>query len=144
MKKSLIAAGIAVAAVALIAAFVLMNKKDNPASSPASSTSSSAHEDNNGSGDTNTSAGSAAETDKVSIKDFAFEQSEIKVKKGTTVTWTNDDSASHTVTGDDGTTPKSGTIKSGGTYSFTFNETGIFAYHCEFHPSMTGKVTVTE
>jgi plastocyanin len=38
----------------------------------------------------------------------------------------------------------SGTIASGDTWSKTFNETGTYEYHCNFHPSMKAKIVVTE
>lgn len=82
-----------------------------------------------------------AETNEVAIEDFAFSPATIKVKKGTTVTWTNNDSVEHTVTGDNGG-PDSELIAQGDTYSYTFNETGTFDYHCKPHPSMVGKVIV--
>jgi plastocyanin len=81
----------------------------------------------------------------VTIQDFAFGPSAVTVKKGTTVTWTNKDSAAHTVTETDGKDgPKSGTLETGKSYSFTYNTVGTFSYHCSIHPSMTGTVTVTE
>jgi plastocyanin len=81
----------------------------------------------------------------VTIKDFAFSPASITVKKGTTVTWTNSDTTTHTVTESDGQTgPDSGSLPSGKTYSFTFNTTGTFKYKCTLHPNMTGTVTVTE
>jgi len=79
----------------------------------------------------------------VDIAGYAFSPSALTVKKGTTVTWTNRDTAPHTVTGDNGG-PASGELKNGGTYSYTFNTTGTFAYHCTVHPSMKATVTVTE
>jgi plastocyanin len=84
-------------------------------------------------------------TDKVSIANFAFSPSSITVKKGTTVTWTNNDSAPHTVTENDSLTgPGSQTLNNGESYSFTFTATGTYHYHCSIHSSMTGSVTVTE
>jgi len=84
-------------------------------------------------------------TNTVTIKDFAFSPSDITVKVGTTVTWTNQDSAAHTATETDGKTgPDSGTLDQGKTYSFTYSTPGTYSYHCNFHSSMTGTVTVTE
>jgi len=84
-------------------------------------------------------------TNSVSIQNFAFSPSAITVKKGTTVTWTNQDSATHTVTETDGQDgPKSGDLSTGKSYSFTFNTTGTFKYECSIHTDMTGAVTVTE
>jgi amicyanin len=84
-------------------------------------------------------------SNKVTITNFSFSPTDITIKKGTTVTWTNNDSVQHTVTadsGDDG--PKSQPLSSGQTYSFTFSDEGTFNYHCTFHPEMHGTVTVTE
>ncbi len=79
----------------------------------------------------------------VTIANMAFTPSTVTVKVGETVTWTNHDGFSHTVTGDAGG-PNSGTIAAGQSYSFTFATTGTFAYHCAIHPSMVGTVIVTE
>ena len=83
-----------------------------------------------------------AATNTVDIKDFAFSPDTITVTKGTTVTWTNKDSAPHTVTGI-GTDFTSETLNQGQTYSHTFDEAGTFEYQCHIHPSMRGKVIVT-
>lgn len=79
----------------------------------------------------------------VSIANFAFAPAPLTVKKGTKVTWTNQDSVGHTATGDsDG--PASSLLNQGGSYSFTFDTVGTFPYHCSPHPFMKGTVTVTE
>lgn len=78
----------------------------------------------------------------VEIKGFAFNPEALTIVKGTTVTWTNLDGASHTVTGI-GNDLNSQTLGQGQTYGFTFNETGTFEYQCNIHPSMKGKVIVT-
>lgn len=76
-----------------------------------------------------------------------FDPAETTVSTGATVTWTNNDSASHTVTsgtptnGPDGTFDSS-IITSGKTFDHTFDEAGEFDYFCQVHPWMTGKVTV--
>lgn len=79
----------------------------------------------------------------VAIQSFAFDKQSINIKKGDTVVWANNDSAPHTVTGDNGG-PNSPTLNKNGTYSFTFNTAGIFPYHCAFHPSMKGTIIVAE
>ena len=80
-------------------------------------------------------------TPAVSIAGFAFAPATITVTAGTTVTWTNDDSASHTVTADDGAFT-SDTLASGAAFSQAFASPGTFAYHCAIHPSMKGTVIV--
>lgn len=84
-------------------------------------------------------------TDSVTIQNFAFLPSDITVKKGTAVTWTNKDSTPHTVSGIDGNQgPNSGDLNPGDKYSFTFNDVGTFKYRCNIHPDMLGTVTVTD
>lgn len=79
-------------------------------------------------------------THAVTIRDFSFSPSTLTIKKGDTIVWTNKDSAPHTVTWDVAGQQSSGTLKSGETFSFTFNSAGTFSYHCAFHPSMKGKI----
>jgi plastocyanin len=77
----------------------------------------------------------------VEIKDRAFNPSDLSVKVGAKVTWTNNDSIGHTVTFDTGGN-KSDTLSNGATYDFTFTTAGTFPYHCSIHPDMTARVTV--
>ncbi|QQG48875.1 MAG: cupredoxin domain-containing protein [archaeon] len=58
-----------------------------------------------------------------------------------TVTWTNDDTITHTVTSLTGVF-KSPNIEPGGRYSFTFTTPGNYSYGCVFHPFMDGNVVV--
>jgi plastocyanin len=79
---------------------------------------------------------------------FTFSPTTITIKAGTTVVWTNTTGTSHTVTSDDGKTFDSGIASpiaaSGGTFMFTFNTPGTFAYHCQIHPFMKATVVVTQ
>ena len=77
----------------------------------------------------------------VKIVDFSFNPGEIKVAKGGKVTWTNEGTAAHTVTADNGEFD-SGQLDPGKTFSQTFTTAGTFTYHCQNHPSMTGTVVV--
>jgi amicyanin len=79
----------------------------------------------------------------VAIQNFAFNPASVTVKAGTTVTWTNADSASHTVTSDSGSLMKSALLATGQSYSVTFTTPGTFTYHCSVHPMMHGTVVVT-
>jgi plastocyanin len=73
----------------------------------------------------------------------AFAPPDLNVKTGTTVTWMNTDRDSHTTRSD---VPgwNSGTISPGRQFSFTFQASGTYPYHCAFHPGMTGTVVVTD
>jgi len=77
----------------------------------------------------------------VEISGFAFVPSTLTVSVGTTVTWTNKDSVSHTVTSNDNLF-NSGTLANGATFQHTFSQKGTFQYHCSIHTSMTAKVIV--
>ena len=83
----------------------------------------------------------AAGGDAVTIQNFAFGPASLSVAAGTTVTWTNADSAAHTATADDGSFD-SKSIAAGSTFSQTFDTAGTFAYHCSIHPNMTGTIEV--
>ena len=81
----------------------------------------------------------------VEIKGFAFNPGAITVAKGTTVTWTNEDSAPHTVTTTNAPVDfDSGRMSKGDTFSQTFDTAGTYEYYCSIHPNMKGKVIVTE
>ena len=79
----------------------------------------------------------------VEIKGFAFNPATITVSKGTTITWTQQDSAPHTVTTTDAPVAfDSGSLSKGGTFSYTFDTSGTYEYYCSIHPSMKAKVIV--
>lgn len=83
-----------------------------------------------------------AGTNSVIIRGMAFSPSPILIKVGDTVTWTNMDSVSHTVTSDSGRELDSLTLSTGSTYSHTFASPGTYAYHCKIHTYMKGIVNV--
>ncbi len=82
---------------------------------------------------------STPEKNTVLIQSYTFQPAEITIQKGETVTWINQDSVDHTVTG---TSFDSGLLSKGKVFKQTLNETGTFDYHCTSHPSMKGKVIV--
>lgn len=143
--KQLISA-VAVIVIIVIAWIAFGGKNDNGTSN--NQQTGNTDQQANHSQDSSNSAQSSAKpasTNQVTINNFAFGPADITVKKGTKVTWTNQDSTSHTVTETDGKTgPDSKTLSNGQSYSFTYNNTGSFSYHCSIHPEMTGTVTVTD
>lgn len=78
-------------------------------------------------------------TRQVTIKNFAFSPSQITIKAGDSVTWTNQGSAPHTATGSGF---NSGQLATGQSWSNTFKTVGTFTYKCANHSSMQGQVTV--
>jgi plastocyanin len=97
-----------------------------------------------------TSAGGSAAA--VTIQNFAFIPQTLTVKAGTTVTWTNKDSAPHTVTSADGISTSAnttslfdGSVTAGATFSYTFTKAGTYYYVCTIHksqPGMHGEIIV--
>lgn len=79
----------------------------------------------------------------VAIKDFSFDPVTLTAKVGQEITWTNQGNAAHTVTFDTGGID-SGSLSSGATFKHTFDAAGTFTYHCSFHSSMQGTVTVSQ
>jgi plastocyanin len=78
----------------------------------------------------------------VTISNMAYGPSPLTVAKGTTVTWKNNDSVAHTATADDASFD-TGNIPANSTSSgVTFNTAGTFPYHCTYHSSMHGTITV--
>jgi plastocyanin len=157
MNKKLVGGVIAVIAIVALVITAIAAQRDDPKPSTDSSSTNSADSENiqggqhanlpqdEGSDEGSTGDEGVIATDEVEIDNFSFTPASIKVKKGTTVTWTNKDSAPHTVTGvDSNKGPESGTLNGNDTYTFTFDEVGTFGYICDFHPSMKGEVTVTE
>jgi plastocyanin len=75
-----------------------------------------------------------------------FSPSSISIPVDSTITWTNDDTAAHTVTSGKDTTPDgafdSGLFMAGRTFSHKFESAGEYPYYCLVHPWMTGTVTV--
>jgi plastocyanin len=83
----------------------------------------------------------------VRMEDNFFDQANITVEPGTTVTWVQSGNNPHTTTSYDGIWD-SGIIEggSGGTFSYTFEEPGRYDYFCIPHESMgmIGSVTVSD
>ena len=92
---------------------------------------------------TNLPADEGVVTAEISIEDFVFDPIAITIKKGESVTWTNNDSAPHTVTSSSNLFD-SGNLAKGEVYSREFSEPGTYAYICAYHPNMKATVIVTE
>ncbi len=165
-KETVMVVSVLVFALALIVGVFLFSPSPKTENKPAES--SAEHDETNSDGhhsSDNAELGDVVDLTnqseiKMDIKDLKYEKANIKIKKGTTVTWTNQDAVEHNVMADhsDGDKPhdppKASEIKSdvfagqllakGESYSFTFNEAGTDPYHCSPHPYMKGSVTVVE
>jgi plastocyanin len=95
----------------------------------------------------------------VSIYLYSFHDPVLEVKAGTTVTWINNDEATHTVVAAvmdeagryvradeplfESDILASVNIATGDSFSFTFDQPGEYLYRCTTHENMTGKIIVT-
>jgi plastocyanin len=86
---------------------------------------------------------SAAGTVAVSIKDLAFNPAAVSAKVGDVIAFTNEDSANHTATLDEGDCGTE-TLANGASEGLTFTAAGTYPFHCAIHSSMTGTITITE
>lgn len=83
---------------------------------------------------------SASAGAKVKIEGLKFHPFKLTVARGTTVSFVNRDSVTHTATRQGSF--DSGRIKAGKSKSVRFGARGTFGYACKIHPSMRGKIVV--
>lgn len=79
----------------------------------------------------------------INIVNFAFQPKNFSTTTGSTVQWHNSSGTNHTVTANNGSF-NSGIIPGNGNYSRAFNSAGTYDYFCTIHPSMTGRVLVSD
>ena len=77
----------------------------------------------------------------VHIKNFSFIPQTITVRAGQRVTFTNDDDEPHTVTALDKSFDSEG-LDTHRSWQHAFAKPGTYAYFCEMHPYMKGRVVV--
>jgi plastocyanin len=110
------------AAAAFAAGALLVNAGDNPATVAAAP------------------AGAGAGASTLTIEDFAF--SAATVKPGATITVTNRDGVSHTVTAD-AKAFNTGPVKAGASVALRApTAAGTYTFFCAIHPDMTGTLVV--
>jgi plastocyanin len=78
---------------------------------------------------------------RMNMQNTAYQYTNIQVRVGTTVTWTNQDNVQHSVTFKNGM-KDSGLLSQGQSFSYTFNTPGTYQYYCSVHPYMVATVTV--
>ena len=71
----------------------------------------------------------------------AYSPNPLNITRGTTVTWTNNDTSTHNNVADGGAF-NTGDIAPGSQASFTFQNASAFPYHCGRHPGMVATVNV--
>ena len=78
----------------------------------------------------------------ITIDNFTFSPKELKVKAGTTVTWTNHDDIAHGIASSNNAFAKSKVIDTDDSYSFKFTAPGTYQYFCYIHRQMVGSIIV--
>jgi plastocyanin len=73
---------------------------------------------------------------------FFFQPSRMTIKVGDIVVWKNVTVASHTVSSDTGVFNTPSFLSPNGTFTFTFNRSGTFKYHCNIHLYMHAAIIV--
>jgi len=147
MKKHLILVLVVIAGATVMIAGCTSSSSPSPSSVASTATSPSPSSVNSTATSPSPSsvastATSTASQDSVAIRNYAFNPSTLTIRKGATVTWTNYDSVQHTVTSNSGVF-SSPLLSTGNTYTYQFNSTGSFSYHCSIHTYMTGTIVVT-
>jgi plastocyanin len=90
--------------------------------------------------------GGASVTVRIPLTDYggsqtpSFLPTNVTIQAGGTVGWSNQDTASHTTTGENNLW--NANLGPGGSFQRTFPTAGSFSYSCTVHPGMTGTVIV--
>ena len=86
------------------------------------------------------SAPAAPDKIAITIDGAVFTPADVTAHVGDTLTWTNKDVVDHTATGKHGEWRV--VIEAGKAASVVVKKAGSVDYYCEYHPNMTGHVTV--
>ena len=149
MNKIIIAVILAIVGFGAIGAVVLTNSRSDTSNKTVTSHTTSNEQSSTNSDAPSTQNNTPLSGDvEIEIFDFAFKSSDVTIKKGTKVTWTNKDSAKHDVTPDNGDSNafkgSNKLLAKNESYSFTFDIVGTYTYNCSPHPYMKGTITVIE
>ncbi len=87
-------------------------------------------------------AAQADDTVEVKIDNFVFKPAIVRVKKGSSVTWVNDDDIPHSIVCTV-LQVHSHPMDSGEKFTFQFDKPGIYNYICGLHPHMHGQIVVS-
>lgn len=77
----------------------------------------------------------------VTISNFSFQPGTVTIRAGTTIVWTNQDTAPHSIAADDGSF-SSESLTMNSIHRRVFTTAGSFPYHCGVHPNMRGTIVV--
>ena len=90
--------------------------------------------------------GGASTTVSIPLTDYGgnqtpqFSPTQVIITAGNSVNWLNNDTVSHTTTGENNAW--NGSLGPGQSFSRQFTTAGTYSYSCLIHPNMTGRVVV--
>jgi plastocyanin len=79
----------------------------------------------------------------IGIDNFRFTPVTLRVARGTSVKWINNDDVPHLITSADLLFKSSPVLDSGQRYSVTLSKVGSYRYFCSLHPQMQGTIVVS-
>jgi len=85
-------------------------------------------------------AAGAGASHTITIENMQFNPPQLTVHRGDSIVWVNNDLVPHTATADK--VFDSGSIAVNASWSYVATKSGQYPYHCTFHPTMKGKITV--
>lgn len=90
------------------------------------------------------SANANPKTFNIAIKDTKFMPTNLEITRGDTIVWTNRDAYDHQIASSDSSLTDfgSGTLSSGKSYSYKFNNSGIYYYNGMLTPDLEGMIVV--
>jgi len=83
----------------------------------------------------------SADTNTITIRNFAFSPNSLTVTAGSVVTWKNLDGEPHSVVSDQGLF-RSEALDENDSYNFKFDKPGTYGFICSIHPTMRGTIVV--
>lgn len=85
---------------------------------------------------------------KLDITDSGFSMANIKIMKGTRVTWSNTDTNEHSIalesTDQKISSPEGEKLAKGQADSFSFDEPAVYTFHCGIHTNIQGTIIVVD
>ncbi len=78
----------------------------------------------------------------IGIDNFQFTPPILNVKRGTQVTWINNDDVPHLIVNSDGKFKSSQVLDTDQRFTTTLETAGVFNYFCSLHPKMQGRIVV--
>jgi len=133
---------LALLALAAVPALAACGSDDKPAASASGGGATLKYQSQSKSQEKSTAVAPAAGTIKVEMKNTQFAPASITAKVGHKIVWTNSDPIAHTATATENAKFDSGTMEAGATFEYVTKKAGTISYVCEFHPGMTGAITV--